>query len=186
MKHWLLSAYLLVSVATEAQARMPEGEALMQGAHLCSAQFALTENQYQIPTHLLAAIGTIESGVYSSEQDRKLPWPWTVRVRGRGYYFAHKAEAVQKVNALRAAGIKNINVGCMQIDLESHADEFDSTEDALTPASNIEVAAEILKDNFEDTGNWRRAVARYQSRHTGIGSRYVKSVFAQRAKILTP
>lgn len=82
----------------------------------------------------------------SSPVGKNKPWPWTINVAGKGYWFNTKAEAVQAIKLAVRAGIENIDVGMMQVSLKWHDDKFKSYEDALDPKKNLQVAASILKD----------------------------------------
>ena len=79
------------------------------------------------------------------------PWPWTVTWGGKGRYFANKQEAVQTVKGLKASGIKNIDVGCMQINLMYHPNAFKSVEEVFNPESNIGYASQFLKGLYSNT-----------------------------------
>lgn len=72
------------------------------------------------------------------------PWPWTANFNGRGQWFESKMEAMTAVdNALRS-GLKNIDVGIMQVNLRWHGHRFKTLNEAFDPLRNIEVAASIL------------------------------------------
>ncbi len=46
---------------------------------------------------------------------------------------------------LQARGIRNIDVGCMQINLRYHPDAFENLESALDPETNARYAVTLLK-----------------------------------------
>ena len=73
------------------------------------------------------------------------------------------AEAIAKVQALKARGIRNIDVGCMQINMQYHPDGFPDLETALEPESNIAYAAKYLRSLFDDSKSWIAAVGNYHS-----------------------
>ena len=81
---------------------------------LCAAATARQERADGIPTHLLRAISLAETGRWDAIDRVNLAWPWTVTAKGKGRYFDTKAAAVAEVMALKARGIRNIDVGCMQ------------------------------------------------------------------------
>lgn len=139
---------------------------------LCAAHIGELERQYDIPTQLLNAISVVESGRYNRESKATLAWPWTVTAEGEGKYFPSKDEAVAEVKRLKARGIKNIDVGCMQVNLHYHPKAFTSLEDAFDPASNIGYAARFLKGLFTATNHWITAASYYHSQTPSLAAAY--------------
>lgn len=130
---------------------------------LCRQQTERQEKLAGVPSYLLTALSHVESGRWDDGREAKVAWPWTVMAEGRGRYFRTKAEAVAEVRKLRTKGVRNIDVGCMQINLMYHPDAFSSIEDAFDPARNVEYAVEFLTALYEETGAWTKAATRYHS-----------------------
>jgi hypothetical protein len=139
---------------------------------LCSAETARFERQYGIPAQLLDAISVVESGRYDRAKRATLAWPWTVTAEGNGKYFPTKTEAVAEVKRLKARGVKNIDVGCMQVNLYYHPDAFSSVEDAFEPSSNVAYAARFLKGLFSATNHWITAASYYHSQTPHLAAAY--------------
>ena len=116
-----------------AMASAAPADPLLEGARQCTQHFAQAERQQNIPTHLLAAIATTESGRYHTGLGMSVPWPWTINVEGKGYYFNSKAEAMAEANRLLAKGYRSIDVGCMQVNLKHHPDAFTDLNQAFDP-----------------------------------------------------
>jgi len=170
--------------ASETAVTNPASDNLVEGAKLCTSYLPRQERQHGIPVHLLAAIASTESGRYHRELGISLPWPWTINVEGKGYYFDSKQEAVAAVKSFQARGIKSIDVGCMQVNLKHHPDAFADIEQALDPAYNVAYGAKFLRNNFTEGGSWRKAAAYYHS-HTAIfGEQYASRVFSSWSKII--
>ena len=142
----------------------------------CAQATAARERAANIPRHLLRAISLAESGRWDDARQANIAWPWTVTAEGQGHYFPSKAAAVRHVRRLRSEGARNIDVGCMQINLFYHADAFASLEQALDPKANVAYAAEFLKDQFAATGSWVRAAANYHSTTPEKGRTYREKV----------
>lgn len=151
-------------------------DALIEGGRLCTQQFPIQEQKYNIPTHLLAAISTTESGRYHKGLGMSVPWPWTINVEGKGYHFASKAEVVAQTRNFMAQGYRSIDVGCMQVNLKHHAKAFRSLEEAFDPEHNVAYAAKFLRDNYADLGDWIKATAAYHSRTQSYGQRYLTQI----------
>lgn len=131
---------------------------------ICREQTARIERQEKLPGQLLSAIALAESGRWVEERGETLAWPWTVYAQGRGRYFASKAHAVAAVRQLRAKGVRNIDVGCMQVNLMHHRDAFASLDAAFDPAVNVAYAARFVRDLHREVRSWGRAIAFYHSR----------------------
>lgn len=130
---------------------------------LCGDAIAREERASAIPRHLLSAIAHAESGRKHPRIGRRMPWPWSVMAEGQGRYLPSKAAAIQEVRALQARGVRNIDVGCMQINLYHHPDAFSSLDEAFNPASNVAYAAQYLRSLFAEKGSWPEAAGRYHS-----------------------
>ena len=131
---------------------------------LCADGIARQERALGIPRRLLAAISLAESGRWDDSIQEIVAWPWTVMAEGEGRYLATKAQAVAEVRALQKRGVTNIDVGCMQINLQHHPDAFASLEEAFDPAANTAYAGRFLASLRDEAGSWPRAAAFYHSR----------------------
>jgi hypothetical protein len=78
---------------------------------------------------------------------------------------------------LQARGVRNIDVGCMQVNLHYHPDAFASLEEAFDPAANVAYAADFLVELRREARSWTRAVGQYHSREAIRGNGYRAKVF---------
>jgi hypothetical protein len=104
------------------------------------------------------------------------PWPWTVNFRGKGYYFADKLSAKKFLSKLPKKLRYQIDVGCMQLNWGYHGSSFQKVSKMLNPRMNIIYAAYYLRELYEETGKWAKAVAAYHSRKWYRGGRYANHV----------
>ena len=148
-------------------------------ADLCAAAIARSEAKGTLPAGLLTAVAVNESGRYDQGRRGVAPWPWTVNNAGDGRYFASKEEAIAHVRQLQAAGERNIDVGCMQINLMHHPDAFASLEEAFEPGRNVAYGARFLGDLRLETQSWERAVERYHTADPERGRAYREKVYAR-------
>ena len=130
---------------------------------VCLAAIAEAERAAKLPRHLLHAVALAESGRRHPESGAWTPWPWAINNAGAGYFLDSLDEAVAAVQGLRAQGETNIDVGCMQVNLQFHPTAFDSLHDAFDPAINAGYAAGLLRALFRQTGSWIYAVQKYHS-----------------------
>jgi hypothetical protein len=138
----------------------------------CGAYTAKIEERYGVPVHLLDAISVVESGRWDTASKASVAWPWTVSSGGDGKYFPTKADAIAEIRRLKAAGVRNIDVGCMQVNLMYHPDAFASLEEALDPGANIAYAARFLKGLFDATNHWLTAASYYHSQTPSLAAEY--------------
>ena len=118
-----------------------------------------------------------ESGRWHSGNAASLAWPWTVMAEGEGRFLPSKAAAIETVRELQARGVRNIDVGCMQVNLHYHPDAFASLEEAFDPAANVAYAADFLVELRREARSWTRAVGQYHSREAIRGNGYRAKVF---------
>ena len=110
-----------------------------------------------VPLGMLYAVGLAETGRGNSLR------PYALNIEGRAVYDIDKVEALRRVEAARKAGIKLIDIGCMQINHHFHARNFASVADMLDPARNVDYAARFLNELKAREGSWTKAVARYHA-----------------------
>jgi len=155
---------------------------------LCAKATNLIERQEDIPRQLLRAISKVESGRFHAKKQVVMAWPWTVMAEGRGRYLPSKSAAIAEVEGLRARGVRNIDVGCMQVNLYYHPDAFADLNQAFDPVANVAYAASYLKALKIEQGSWAKAVAHYHSADPGRYRQYRMKVHVawrqERAKYL--
>ncbi len=145
---------------------------------ICATAVAAAEQAARLPLRLLRAVSLAESGRWDPEKKASFAWPWTVTSGGAGQYFPDKASAIAHVKRLQAKGVRNIDVGCMQVNLMHHPNAFDSLEQAFDPAENVAYAAHFLRMLKDEQQSWIKAVGSYHSRTPANYLRYRTKVFA--------
>lgn len=152
--------------------------AAAQSWEICARAAAQAEAlRPDLPPHLLLAVAKVESGRWHRDAGARFAWPWTVNAGGKGQFLPSKEAAIAKVRRLRAEGRRNIDVGCMQVNLHFHGHAFDSLEEAFDPASNVAYAAGLLLHLREKAGSWTRAIGDYHSRTPRYSGPYRLRVF---------
>lgn len=144
------------------------------GERPCEREMARAAARHGVPLGMLYAVGLTETGRGDSLQ------PYALNIAGRAVYAVGREEALRHIAAARHAGVRLIDIGCMQINHHFHARNFASLEAMLDPAQNVDYAARFLIELKAREGNWTRAVARY---HAGPNNdpaqkRYVCRVIA--------
>jgi hypothetical protein len=171
----LTAALLALALASPARAEAaPDGDPWAVCAAATDAAEAMRPD---LPAHLLGALAKVESGRWHAASKARLAWPWTVMAEGRGRYLPSKAAAIAEVRALKARGVSNIDVGCMQVNLHWHGRAFESLEQAFDPAHNVAYAAAFLLDLRASENSWTKAIGVYHSRTPKFSGPYRSKVF---------
>lgn len=143
----------------------------------CTRAINFYEKRYNLPADLLYSIVVVESGKWNKGYNKVLPWPWSLNVEGKPYYFSTKLEAVNFLKKMIESGVENIDIGCSQINWYYHGKKyFKKPEHVLNPVLNISYAAYFLSRNYALTRDWKSAVARYHSRTEARGNEYFSKV----------
>jgi len=161
-------AFMILCHANTANAAM-----LADPSRLCMDIMPTYERTYGIPAKVLLSIAQGESGIYNKSTQGTVPWPWTIGVAGEGHYYKTEKEAVDGLKKILASGARNVDIGCMQVNMMHHPDAFGSIETAFNPAANIAYAAKFLRNNYDETRSWKTAVQYYHSRNSEFGEPYV-------------
>lgn len=168
-------------------AAVPISYAQMPNAYIQISQ------QYGIPSEVFFSVMMQESSSKINIKSRNIwvPWPWTLNVELKPYYFSNKQEAKTALRQFLATDNKRIAVGIGQIYLPSHGHLFNDPTVLLEPEINLHYAAKLLADNFQwtiDRGNpnWWTAVGRYHTpSRPDLAIPYSENVYA-RCKRISP
>lgn len=140
-------------------------------ATACDAAAKIASAEIGVPEYYLKAIARTESGI--SRGGSFSPWPWTVNVAGKGSYFQNKQAAQNHIVKSLHGGVRNVDIGCFQINLKWHGSRFDSVEHMLDPLENARYAAFFLRDLHTEFGDWEAAAGAYHSRHAEYSAQYL-------------
>lgn len=151
---------------------------------LCEYEIMKAEKAYKIPRRLLMAIGTVESGRVTGKVKYKRPYPWTICANGKSYFLSTKNAAIVTAKKLIARGIRNIDVGCMQVNLMHHSRAFKNLEEAFTPKYNVNYAAKYFMRLKNIHKTWTNAVGYYHSMAAKYYRPYCSLVFNEWRKVM--
>lgn len=146
---------------------------------LCLDALRGAEARHGTPPGLLAAIARTESGRPVPGMPGLQPWPWAINADGQAFYGADKAAALAWARGAQARGVRFMDVGCAQVNLQFHPAAFRNLEEAFDPAANADYAARFLgRLAAEADGNWHAATGYYHSRTPGLAADYRERVAA--------
>lgn len=171
-----LLTILIAGLTAPAQAMPPKAAVYGADSTICREAVLATERALKLPTGIMQAISLAESGRWDKASRSHFAWPWTVMAHGKGRFFPDKATAIAAVRKLQAEGLKNIDVGCMQVNLKYHPKAFGSLEEAFDPATNARYAAGLFAKLRKANKSILRAVAHYHSTTRDRNRPYTKKV----------
>lgn len=165
-----------VTGAGQAAGAVAVGWAEQQSAQ-CVTAITAAETRHGTAPGLLSAIAKAESGRPIPPLRGIQPWPWAVNADGAAMYFDSKPAAVLWTQQALARGVRQVDVGCMQINLQSHPSAFRGIDEAFDPAANADFAARFLLQLRDDAGgNWFQATGWYHSRTPELAAPYRERV----------
>ena len=141
--------------------------------------------QTPVPAGVLRAIAFVESGL--TQQGSHAPWPWSTNQGGTPRRYSTMAEAIVQSQAVLETGVRNLDIGCFQINYRWHSENFSSLQAMFDPETNAAYAAHYLTRLFDDLGSWDRAIGAYHSRDADRAKGYLARVqTAMAEQPLTP
>lgn len=173
-------ARLLIVLLLLAPLPARAAEAAEEDWAACRRAILQVEPTAGTPPGLLLAIALVEAGRAHPRTGVPQPWPWAWNAEGAPGFGASRAEAVAAVAGLRAAGVRSVDVGCMQVNLLWHGAAFASLEQAFDPLANIRYAAQFLRELRARHGDWPAAIAHYHSAEEVRGDGYLRRVVLAR------
>ena len=114
---------------------------------------------YGIPPVLLYSLALTESEAPGIAR----PWPWTANVAGKGIYFDSRQALFDYLSELRERGRTNFDVGPAQVNWHWNGGLFNSLWDATDPYINLETAASMIRDYYQDSGSFEIAIGKYHA-----------------------
>ena len=128
----------------------------------CEIVIKNIENLTDIPENLLSSVGKAESGRIL-ENNKHVIWPWTVNHAGKSLFFDTKKQMKKYVLKNVEKKDFNLDVGCMQINLKWHKNNFKKISDMLAIEPNVSYAASFLLQLKNKHGSWNKAIKHYHS-----------------------
>ncbi|MGB8813591.1 MAG: transglycosylase SLT domain-containing protein [Paracoccaceae bacterium] len=140
-------------------------------ADLCEAAAYEAAHLTGVPFEVLKAITLAETGRRSADGQTR-SWPWAVNQGGAGQWFETPEEALSYVAEVLDSGLRNVDLGCFQLNHRWHAEGFASLEDMIDPSKNALYAANFLSGLYDQHGDWSKAAGAYHSNTPEYAERY--------------
>lgn len=145
-------------------------------ASICESAASQAAQRYGIPVAVMQALTLTETG--RKMNGRMRPWPWTVNVGGKGYWFDTRMDAIDFVQTKIPKSVRSYDLGCFQINLRWHGDAFGSKSEMFDPVLNADYAARFLRSLLPEFRTWKRAAGAYHSRTPKFAEKYER-IFSQ-------
>ena len=149
---------------------------------LCDAAARDAARETGVPVELLLTLTRVETG-RGGVDGAPEPWPWTLNMGGDGSWHDSPAAALSAAQRAIAAGSRNVDIGCFQINYRWHGHSFPSLEAMMDPRGNALYAAHFLGDLYGEFGNWIEAVGVFHSRNPVHSARYLARFHEIRAAL---
>ena len=127
----------------------------------CEKTIESIELQTDIPKGLLLGIGKAEA--IRKINNKYIIWPWTINHAGKSMFFDTKKQMRNYVSKNLKKNDFNIDVGCMQINIKWHKNNFKKIVDMFEVGPNISYAASFLLQLKNKHGSWDKAIKHYHS-----------------------
>jgi len=127
----------------------------------CEKIIKSIELQTDLPKGLLLGIGKAEA--IRKINNKYIIWPWTVNHAGKSMFFDTKKQMRNYVFKNLKRNDFNIDVGCMQINIKWHKNNFKKIVDMFEVSPNISYAASFLIQLKNKHGSWDKAIKHYHS-----------------------
>ncbi|MEB2704075.1 lytic transglycosylase domain-containing protein [Citrobacter koseri] len=116
------------------------------------------------------------------------PWPWTINVAGKGYFYDTREEAFEALlGFMQRYPLRRIDVGVAQVNLGWNGHFFPSFRDAFDPYINLRAAARILRACYDaEPGSWIRAAGCYHHPAGGQPAAKYMAIVRRKLSQITP
>ncbi|WP_439138817.1 lytic transglycosylase domain-containing protein [Roseicyclus sp.] len=149
---------------------------------LCDAAAITAARETGVPRDVLLTLTRVETGRGGSEAIPD-PWPWTLNMAGRGAFYPDAQTALGAAAQAVADGMRNIDIGCFQLNFRWHGAAFPGLSEMLDPLQNARYAAAFLHDLHDEFGDWVVAAGVFHSRTPEHASRYLDRFHQIRAAL---
>jgi hypothetical protein len=133
--------------------------------------------EHDLDPWLLYAITLEESGTLDSNGKILRPWPYQLHIKGKTLRFNSQKEAAQQIEQWEKAGIRNYDIGPLQINRRWHGHRVEHPSDLLNVSRSLHLAAYLLAETLQLSGSDKElGIGRYRSRHEDEARAYARRI----------
>ncbi|MFM2666642.1 hypothetical protein [Vibrio mediterranei] len=112
-------------------------------------------HHYALPKTVLYSLALTESQV-ALQNGQTRPWPWTLNVKGKPYFYDSAEEACQALTRFLTQ-TESVDIGLTQHNWYWQKSYFQRPCDVFQPRKNLEHAARLLWEGKQKYGSWVKA-----------------------------
>ncbi|WP_032112599.1 hypothetical protein [Candidatus Paracaedibacter symbiosus] len=149
---------------------------------LCGKYIEKVSKETNVPPEVIWAVASAESNL-----GKLGPWPWSVNIRGKAFYFKSQKEMITFIHKkLKKNPHISMDIGCMQLNYLYHGHKFSNIHEMSNIYENMLVGARYLRQLFEANQHthahkkltknrlWGYAVGDYHSQQSSRGAQYIR------------
>lgn len=108
--------------------------------------------QQGVPPNVLYSLALTESKK-RLDNGKLRPWPWTLNVKGKSYFYTTRTEACRALNRFLTT-TRIVDIGLTQQNWRYQGDHFSSPCAVFDPVDNLTHAARLLREGYRVHGSW--------------------------------
>jgi len=139
--------------------------------------WAEAAKSHDLDPWLLYAITLEESGKIDSAQGLLKPWPYQLHRQGKTLMFDSLEAAADQIRTWEQAGVRNYDIGPLQINRHWHGHRVDELADLLDVQASLNLAAYLLAESLQLSGEDRElGIGRYRSWKEATARDYARRI----------
>lgn len=139
-------------------------------------------NTHHVPASVLYSLALGESKV-TLKSGAIRPWPWTLNVKGKPYFYASYEKACQALTGFLKR-TEMVDIGLTQHNWRWQKRYFNAPCDAFMPRLNLSHAAKLLQEGKRKRGSWVAAAGYFHRPAGGAPARRYEVTFARHLRQL--
>lgn len=135
-----------------------------------------------LPASVLYSLALGESKV-TLKSGLVRPWPWTLNVKGKSYFYANYEKACQALTGFLKR-TQMVDIGLTQHNWRWQKQHFKTPCEAFLPSLNLAHAAKLLQEGKRKRGSWVGAAGYFHRPAGGAPARRYEVTFARHLRQL--
>lgn len=133
-----------------------------------------------VPADILYAMALAESG--RLVDGSFMPWPWTLNVEDEPKRYDSREDMFKDLMRVLGEGKLRVDIGPMQTNWFWQFDKLKNPWRATHPATNLKIAAELLRAYYDEHGDWWVAVGLYHRPRQEESDQLIRDAYVARVR----
>lgn len=139
---------------------------------------------HNIDPWLLYAITLEESGEYDAGSGLLRPWPYQLHYQGKTTKYPSKKAAIEQIRKWEKEGVRNYDIGPLQINRRWHGHRVPELADLLTVEQSLDLAAYLIAETIQLSGEDEElGIGRYRSWKENEARAYAQKIHEIRIQL---